>query len=101
MVKEIADLGYYDGIKSIDQEIDLEILIHMFTVKGKKFLSVQRGKHRGMPDIPSEEKYFLLPFQDLTTPIVEDLNTDKISMRTMPRILGGAENANLVNEIFG
>lgn len=101
LVQEIAELGFYDGIKSIDQEIDLEIFIHMYTVKGKKFLTVQRGKHRGLPDIPSEQKYFILPFQELTTPIVEDLNRDKISMRSMPRHIGGGESNDMINEIFG
>lgn len=101
LVQEIAELGFYDGIKSIDQEIDLEIFIHMFTVKGKKFLTVQRGKHRGVPDIPAEHKYFILPFMTVDSTIVEDLERDKISMSVMPRHIAGSENTDLVNEIFG
>ncbi len=101
LVQEIAELGFYDGIKSIDQEIDLEIFIHMFTIKGKKFLTVQRGKHRGLPDIPSEEKYFILPFMELNVPIVQDIDRDKISMRTMPRQIGSVNTDNMINEIFG
>lgn len=100
-VQEISELGFYDGIKTIDQEIDLEVFIHTFTVKGKKFLTAQRGKHRGMPDIPATEKYFILPFLELNTPIVEDLNKDKISFRVMPKLFGSAENTDMINEIFG
>ena len=101
LVQEIAELGFYDGVKTIDQEIDLELFIHTFVIKGRKYLTVQRGKHRGMPDIHPDDKYFILPFQDLNTPILEDLNRDKISFRTLPKVFGGADNADMVNEIFG
>jgi hypothetical protein len=100
-VKEIAEKGYYDGTKTIDQEIDLEVFIHLFTQKRKKYLTVMRGKHRLTTNINDEEKYFILPFMDINTPILEDLNKDKISFRTMPKDFGGAENADMVNEIFG
>lgn len=54
-VKEIANKGYYDGCKTIDQEVDLEIYIHIVKINGESYLTIQRGKHRRMgavtPDI--------------------------------------------------
>lgn len=73
-VREIANKGYYDGCKTIDQEVDLEIYIHIVEIDGKKWLCVQRGKHRGMTeDLPAEAKYIVLPFEKLGA-IRDDIN---------------------------
>ena len=62
-VREIANRGYYDGCRTIDQEVDLELYIHIVEVDGRKWLCVQRGKHRGMSeDLTADEKYMVLPF---------------------------------------
>ena len=42
-LKEIAEKGYYDGCRTVDQEIDLELYVHLFSHKGKKLLQFQRG----------------------------------------------------------
>lgn len=100
-LKEIHGLGFYDGIKTIDQEIDIEVFVHTFIRKGKKYLIAQRGKHRGAAgDIPEEEKSFILPFKDIKTPIIEDLFTDKISFRTMPKDFGN-DDGGIAAELFG
>ena len=64
-VKDIANKGYYDRCKTIDQEVDLEIYIHIEKVNNKSYLTVQRGKHRGVGIIPDTQKYFVLPFYDV------------------------------------
>lgn len=62
-VNEIANRGYYDGCRTIDQEVDLELYIHIVEVDGRKWLCVRRGKHRGMTeDLTLEDKYMVLPF---------------------------------------
>jgi len=61
-VKYIANRNYYDGSKRIGQEIDLELYIHIAKKDKKPVLTVQRGKHRGHPNIDDEMKYALLEF---------------------------------------
>lgn len=62
-VKEIVNKGYYDSCKTIDQEVDLEILIHKVCVDGVWYLEGHRGKHRKSGLItPEKDLYWVLPF---------------------------------------
>ena len=61
-VKYIANRNYYDGSKRIAQEIDLELYVHIATKDKKPVLTMQRGKHRGHPNIDDDKKYALLEF---------------------------------------
>jgi hypothetical protein len=72
-VKEIANKGYYDGCRTIDQEVDMEIYIHKVIVNGKSYLTVQRGKHRVIKQTPEEHKFCVLPFHDVGD-IRDDIN---------------------------
>jgi hypothetical protein len=64
-VKEIVNKGYYDSCKTIDQEVDIEILIHIVKVNGRSYLTLQRGKHRKSgPQTPEKDLYCVLPFFD-------------------------------------
>lgn len=64
-VKEIANKGYYDKCKTIDQEVDGELYIHIEKKMKKSYLTVQRGKHRIPTLIPDEDKYVVYPFYDV------------------------------------
>jgi hypothetical protein len=72
-VKEIANKGYYDKCKTIDQEVDGELYIHIEKKNGKSYLTVQRGKHRIPTLIEDEDKYIVLPFHDVGA-IRDDIN---------------------------
>lgn len=85
LVKEVAEKGYYEGSKQLDQEIDLELYIHLFSHMKKTYLSVQRGKHRLPTVIDDEDKYFILPFPGKNIPILEDINGKDMSMITLPK----------------
>lgn len=61
-VQEIANKGYYDSCRTIDQEVDLEYYIHIVKVNGASFLTVQRGKHRKIKPTNEKYLYFVLPF---------------------------------------
>lgn len=61
-VKEIANKGYWDGCKVIDQEVDLEILIHIEKVDGVSYLTIQRGKHRKVGITPDGDLYCVYQF---------------------------------------
>ena len=61
----VKNFGSWCAAGSIgpSQEIDLEIFAHLETNhNGKKFLTVQRGKHRYVDTTPEAAKYFAYPF---------------------------------------
>lgn len=72
-VRDIANKGYYDSCKTIDQEVDLELYIHIVKADGKSWLTVQRGKHRLIQQTKEEYKYCVLPFEDIGD-IRDDVN---------------------------
>jgi hypothetical protein len=59
-VQDIAEKGYWDSCKTIDQEVDGELYIHIEKANRESFLTIQRGKHRGMPPIDELDKYMVL-----------------------------------------
>ena len=82
-VKEIANKGYYDGCRTIDQEVDMEIYIHIEIYQGRSYLTVQRGKHRKAGKITAaRDQYFVLPFQDVGG-IRDDINGADSSRRSL------------------
>jgi hypothetical protein len=99
-VNEIAEKNYTDGCKTIGQELDLEIYVHMFMHKRKKYLAFRRGKHRGRPDIPVEDKFCMYKFPTLTTPVLEDINTDDQSLSKLPKD-SDEIGSNLLEEALG
>lgn len=99
-VNEIAEKGYYDGCKTVDQELDLEIYVHVFTYKRKKYLAVRRGKHRLPTVISEEDLYFMLRFPALNIPVLEDVNGDDTSFTKLPNT-AGEESAAILDEMLG
>jgi hypothetical protein len=100
-VKTVAQKGYYDGCKSLDQDIDLELFIHIFSHKRKKYLSVARGKHRIPTVIDDEDMFFMLPFPGINIPVLPDINKDDTSMRKLPRGYEDVSGTNsLVSELL-
>lgn len=59
-VKDIAEKGYWDSCKTIDNEVDGELYIHIEKMNKESFLTIQRGKHRGMPVLDEVDKYAVL-----------------------------------------
>lgn len=57
-VQELPGKGYYDKCGRLDQELDVEIFIHICKLAGKYYLTIQRGKHRGLfRQTPEEDKF--------------------------------------------
>lgn len=84
-VNEIAEKGYTDGCKTIDQELDLELYIHLFTHKRRKYLSIRRGKHRLSTVIADEDKYVIYKFPGLNIPILGDIGIENTGMKKLPK----------------
>lgn len=74
-VKLVANKNYYDGCRRLGQEPDLEIIHHIVVENGKKYLTVQRGKHRDVDQTPLEDMYMVLPFEPVGT-IPWDIDKD-------------------------
>lgn len=79
-VKDIANKGYYDSCSTIDQEIDLELYIHIVKSDGGAWLTVQRGKHRGFNRTPEAHKYCVLKFEDVGD-IIHDINGQDLTRK--------------------
>lgn len=65
-VQEVAGKGYYDGCKRIDQEVDLEIYLHIVVLNGEKYLTIARGKHRGVRIGSVADLYTVYKFDENT-----------------------------------
>ena len=63
----------------MDNEVDIEIFIHIEKLNGRAYQTMQRGKHRGVNDTPDKDKYLVLPFPEDGRPILDDLNGADIS----------------------
>lgn len=79
-VKEIANKGYYDSCKTIDQEVDMEIYIHIVKINGRSYLTIQRGKHRKPSITPEAHLYTVLPFNEVGA-LRDDINGPDSSMK--------------------
>ena len=64
-VQRVNGGGYYSGSKQIDQEIDVELILHIEEVDGRSYQTIQRGKRRGVDITPLGDRYTVLPFQDI------------------------------------
>lgn len=80
-LNNIAEKGYYSGSKQLDQEIDLEIYIHLFKSNKETYLAFRRGKMRR--PIQVEENFFIMKFPK-GAPIPSDLNKEDSSMSKLP-----------------
>lgn len=63
-VKHLEGKGYYDSCGTVDQEVDLEIFIHIEIVNGESYLTIQRGKHRKPKPTNRRHYYTVLPFSE-------------------------------------
>jgi hypothetical protein len=81
-VKEIAGKGYYSGSSQLDQEIDLEIYIHVVSYQKEHYLTVQRGKHRITTIADEKDQYFILKFPK-GMPIPDDIHGEDTSLRSV------------------
>lgn len=72
-VKAVANKGYYDGTKRLDQEVDGELTMHLERLGLEAYLTFQRGKHRLPTIIPEADKYLVLKFTEKGC-ILDDLD---------------------------
>lgn len=61
--RETANKGYWDNCTKIDQEVDVELIIHIVRVGEESYLCIQRGKHRTISITPERDKYCVYKFE--------------------------------------
>jgi hypothetical protein len=96
-VKEVAGKGYYADCRSLDNDPDLEIVLHIETIAGEgSFLTCQRGKHRGVTITKPEDRYCVLPFSSYvkTGGILDDINREDTSLKAVGTKKGEGEADN-------
>lgn len=81
-VQEIANKGYYDSCRTIDQEVDMEIYIHIVKINDESYLTVQRGKHRKLQITPMKDLYTVFKFDDVGG-IRDDINVRDSSRKVV------------------
>lgn len=88
-VKDIANKGYYDKCRTIDQEVDGELYLHIAKMNKKSYLTAQRGKHRVPTLIPDDLMYVVYEFHDIGN-ILDDIGKPRSGMR---KVGGGKINS--------
>lgn len=63
-VKVVTGKGFYDGCSRLEHELDLEISLHIVEFNGEKYLTAQRGKHRGVIT-PAAHQYCVYKFEPI------------------------------------
>lgn len=80
LVQEIANKGYYEGCKQLDQVVDLEIYQHIAKIsKDNCKLTIQRGKRRFPEHIDESKRYFTLQFPNDVMCIPPDIALENTS----------------------
>lgn len=81
-VQEIANKGYWDSCRTIDQEVDMEIYLNIEKVNGESWLTVQRGKHRKFTITPENDLYYVYKFDPIGG-VRDDINGRDMSRRSV------------------
>lgn len=79
-VKHVAGKSMYDASKRIDQEVEMEITVHIEKCNGEKYLTCQRGKHRGANETPEKDQYVAYKFNGVLG-LPYDYGKDDMSLR--------------------
>lgn len=90
-VKTLVGGGYYDKCKTVDNEVDVELFIHIEIVNGVSYLTIQRGKHRKATITPLEHHYCVLQFHEIGG-LRDDINgPDSTRKKVGGGVIGSAD----------
>lgn len=80
-VKVVTGKGFYDGCSRLEHELDLEISLHIVDFNGERFLTAQRGKHRGVIT-PMSHQYCVYKFEAIGG-VPMDVGGEDLSRRSI------------------
>jgi len=78
--ERVSTGAYYRNTKSLNQKLDVEILMYILVRQGRSFLTMARGKHRGQDSTPAKHKTFAYEFMPIGG-IRDDINDE------VPRVI--------------
>lgn len=84
-VRECLGKDLIADSKQIMHEVDLLLILHLFTHKRRKYLAVGLDKHRLPSVAPDEDRHFYLPFPGPNIPVLPDVDGDDTSMQSLPK----------------
>lgn len=67
LVNEVAELGYYDSCRTLDNEVDMEIYQHLVKVGDRTFITWRRGKHRKATITAEKDKFCIYEMMQIAT----------------------------------
>jgi hypothetical protein len=73
--ERVSTGGYYRNTKSLNQKLDVEVIIHIERRGDRSFLTFARGKHRGQDSTPMRHRTFAYEFQPVGG-LVDDVEAD-------------------------
>lgn len=76
-LNKVMSKGFYDGSKKLIQEMDLEMYSYKYSMNGKDYLAVGKGKHKGSKVMKSDDKIMILPFPTNGEPIPDDIGEEE------------------------
>jgi hypothetical protein len=102
-VKMVSGRGYTAGCRTLDQEFDLGLILHLFKYQKRTFIALNIEKHRITTVIPEDDKYLMYKFPegDLRgMPIPDDLYNEIPSHFTkLPKL--EREQSDNNEDVFG
>lgn len=81
-VQKVVGKSLYDACRRIDQEVDTEITIHIEKSDGESYLTIARGKHRGVDNTPVAHQYCVYKF-DPVLGLPMDVEGEDLSRRSV------------------
>lgn len=94
--KELAGKGFYDGCRTLDQETDLNIIIHKFCYNRKHYLAFYCDKHRLPTIVDDEDRGFILPFP-YKMPIPSDREEEDQSMKRLNQAPSNMKSSDILD----
>ena len=101
VVRECLGKSPLDSSKSINQELDVLLYIHLFTYKRKRYLATALDRHR-LPSVAEEEdRFYMQRFAGNSIPLAGDLDKDDTSFKALPKEYDNDTSGGLLNEVLG
>lgn len=88
-VIDVAGRGYYEGVKTLDTVIDIDMYVHVFSKNKESYLSLYKGKHKGSVT-HDDDRYLLYKFPK-KLPIPPDLHGEDSSFKKLPVVSSNAD----------
>lgn len=79
-VRDIAQNGYYQNCKALDTELDIELVQHIVKVGDDSYMTMMRGKHRGINDTPASDMYCVYKFEPVGG-LIDDIDGPDMSRK--------------------